>query len=179
MPKATFNLVNGTTIQIEGTTAEVQKLLELYGPQSRKISKPIGTKPSRVKKSKSKASQKVEGDGDQADLSEIVNLVKDCNEAESIEKNILDKTGQVNRTLLPLYIVHEYKENSFGLTSGEVSKVTTDLGIPISQPNASITLSGTASRYVMGDKVKKKGQAVRYKLSRRGTKYLKEVIRNG
>ena len=57
-----------------------------------------------------------------------------------------------------------------------MSKITTDLGIPISQSNASTTLSGTASKYVIGDKVKVRGKAVRYKLSRRGVKYMKEVL---
>jgi hypothetical protein len=57
-----------------------------------------------------------------------------------------------------------------------VKKITTELGIPISQPNASRTLSGTASKYVIGDKVRVKGQPVRYKLSRRGVKYMKEVL---
>lgn len=71
---------------------------------------------------------------------------------------------------------HEHLNNAFGLTSGEVAKITTDLGIPISQPNASRTLSGTASKYVIGDKVKMKGQPVRYKLSRRGVKYIQEVL---
>lgn len=88
----------------------------------------------------------------------------------------MDRPAQVNRTLLPLYIVHEHLDNAFGLTSGEVTKVTTNLGIPISQPNASRTLSGTAAKYVIGDKVKIKGQAVRYKLSRRGIQYMKQVL---
>lgn len=108
---------------------------------------------------------------------EIVNLVKDCDEADRIETQILDGSSQVNRTLLPLYIVHEHLGNAFALTSGEVNKVTTDLSIPISTPNASNTLSGTASRYVIGDKIKKKGLAVRYKLSRRGVKYMKDLLK--
>jgi hypothetical protein len=78
---------------------------------------------------------------------------------------------------LPLYIVHEHLGNAFGLSSGEVTKVTTDLGVPVSQPNASRTLSGTAAKYVIGDRVRKKGQPVRYKLSRRGVQYLQAVIR--
>jgi hypothetical protein len=62
------------------------------------------------------------------------------------------------------------------LTSGEVSKVTTELGIRIDVANASKTLSGSASRYVIGDRVRKSGQPVRYKLSRRGHAYVKEAI---
>ena len=37
-------------------------------------------------------------------------------------------------------------------------------------------LSETASRYVMGDKVRKPRQPVKYKLNRKGLKYIKGVI---
>jgi hypothetical protein len=67
--------------------------------------------------------------------------------------------------------------NAHALSSGEISKITADLGVPVSQPNVSKTLSGTAAKYVMGDRVRKKGQPVRYKLSRRGLQYLQSVIR--
>ena len=170
MAKASLNLPNGTVVQIEGTTEEVKKLLELYGVKP-------ATPERKQPKKRSVTSVKGTAENSAVDFSEIVNLAKDCDEADTIETQILDRSSQVDRTLLPLYIVHEHKGNAFGLTSGEVSKVTTDLGIPISQPNASNTLSGTASRYVIGDKVKKKGQPVRYKLSRRGVKYLKAVLK--
>lgn len=112
-----------------------------------------------------------------ADLSRIVNLAKNSDEAEDIERHILDRASQVDRTLLPLYLVHEHLDNAFGLSSGEVCKITTDLGVPVSQPNASKTLSGTAAKYVIGDRVRKRGQLVRYKLSRRGVQYMQAVIR--
>jgi hypothetical protein len=82
-----------------------------------------------------------------------------------------------DRTLLPLYIVHEHLDNAFALSSGDVTKVTSDLGVRVSQPAASRTLSGTAAKYVVGDRVRKKGQLVRYKLSRRGLQYVQGVIR--
>ena len=167
MPKATVELPNGTVITIEGTQEEVRELLEYY--QSRRIAKP---KPEPPKGSGPPKEKQVDG----IDHAQIVNLVKTVDEAEGIEKNILDRTSQVDRTLLPLYIVHEHIENELSLTSGDVSKITTDLGIPIATANASRTLSGTASRYVIGDQVRKKGRPVRYKLSRRGVKYLKAVI---
>lgn len=171
MAKASLTLPNGTVVQVEGTAEEVQRLLEFYGGKPA----PAAKKQTRKVTAKIAAERSVEKSA--VDLAEIVNLAKDCDEADSIEKQILDRSSQVDRTLLPLYIVHEYLGNAFGLTSGEVSKVTTDLGIPISTPNASNTLSGTASRYVIGDKVKKRGQAVRYKLSRRGVQYMKAVLK--
>jgi hypothetical protein len=178
MAKASLKLPNGTVVTLEGTPDEVKHLLELYGGE-RESSATSPRQPRKARKPPSGAKQpralEVNSD-DRPNLNQIVTITKDCDEAEAIEKQILDRPAQVNRTLLPLYIVHEHLDNAFGLTSGDVKKVTTDLGIPISQPNASRTLSGTASKYVIGDKVKVKGQAVRYKLSRRGIQYMKEVL---
>jgi hypothetical protein len=177
MAKASLKLPNGTVVTLEGTPEEVKHLLELYGGERPEASTAKGgtrsRKPRRHAHSPGQPNGKSEG---KPDLSEIVTLVKNCDEAEAIETQILDRAAQVDRTLLPIYIVHEHLDNAFGLTSGEVNKITRDLGIPISQPAASRTLSGTASKYVIGDKVKVKGQPVRYKLSRRGLTYMKEVL---
>lgn len=178
MAKASLKLPNGPTITLEGTPEEVKHLLELYGGEEQRASK-AATQSRGIQRSRTNGSStqttKDKQDGN-PDINLIVTLAKDCDEAEAIEKQILDRTAQVDRTLLPLYIVHEYLHNAFGLTSGEVKKITTELGIPISQPNASRTLSGTASKYVIGDKIKVKGQPVRYKLSRRGVTYMKEIL---
>ena len=111
------------------------------------------------------------------DLTEIINLIKNCDEAEVIEVNILDKVARVNRTLLPLYIVHKYLDNTHGLTSKEVSQILTELGIPIHIANVSGILSGTASKYVIGDRIRKRGRPVKYKISRRGILYFKEMLK--
>ena len=168
MPKAKVELPDGTVITIEGTQEEVRDLLEFY--QSKR--KPEPSRPKTGVKEPSGKTVVKKG----VDHAEIVNLVKSVDEAEAIEKHILDRTSQVDRTLLPLYIVHQYLGKAFALTSGDISKVTTDLGIPIATANASRTLSGTASRYVIGDQVRKKGRPIRYKLSRRGVNYMKSVI---
>ena len=110
------------------------------------------------------------------DHTAIVTQIKTCGEAEAIEENVLSQNKQIDRTLLPLYIVHSYFENGFGLTSGDINKITNDLGIPIATANASKTLSGTAKGYVIGDTLRKKGGVVRYKLHKRGVDYMKLVI---
>lgn len=177
MAKASLKLPNGTVVTLEGTPEEVKHLLEVYGGERAQTSTAKAT--TRLHKPRGRArssDQQKERNEGKPELNQIVTLVKNCDEAEAIESEILDRAAQVDRTLLPIYIVHEYLDNAFGLTSGEVNKITKDLGIPISQPNASRTLSGIASKYVIGDKVKVKGQPVRYKLSRRGLKYMKEVL---
>ena len=178
MAKAVIELPNGTSVVIEGTPEEVRKLLEFYGgsaPTDKRGRKEKAKKTGQ-QGSERQQSRETEVNKNQPDLAEIINLIRNSNDAEIIEATILDRTSQVNRVLLPLYIVHEHMNNSFGLTSGDISKITVNLGIPIQSPNVSNTLSGTASRYVMPDKVRKQGQPVRYKLSRRGVKYLTSVI---
>jgi len=173
LAKATFNLLNGTVVTIEGESTEIEKILDYYSN-----SKVPDTMVSHNKKEKSHQeglSQNLSTDT-QIEYSEIIKFVKNCDEAESIEKQILDKTSQIDRTLLPLYIIHEYLGNKIGLTSGDINKITIDLGIPIATSNISRTLAGTASRYVIGDQVRSKGQPVRYKLSRRGVQYFTSVI---
>jgi hypothetical protein len=175
MAKASVTLPNGTVVQVEGTPEEVQKLLEFYGGHRAAARRP-SKRSGKPKTTKAHAPEPGNTERASVDLTSIVNLAKTCDEAEAIEKTILDRSSQVNRTLLPLYIVHEYLDGNVGLSSGDVTKVTRDLGVPVSQPNASTTLSTTASKYVMGDVVRKKGATVRYKLSRRGLQYMKAVI---
>ncbi len=182
MAKASLTLPNGTVVQIEGTPDEVQALLVFYGSgalpaPSSPTEKKAPTTRRKQKKAPPSSTPTGGADSDSTpNLADIVNHTKTCDEAENIETQILDRASQVDRTLLPLYIVHEHLKNRFSLSSGDVSKVTTDLGVPISTANASRTLSGTAAKYVIGDTIRKKGQAVRYKLSRRGVQYMKAVI---
>lgn len=184
MPKASLTLPNGTVVQIEGTTEEVRDLLQHYGaspgPPAKRTGRPARPRARKAEGERASAGGAADGAAESApNLSQIVTLAKNCDEAEDIEHQILDRASQVDRTLLPLYLVHEHLENAFGLSSGEISRITTDLGVPISVPNASKTLSGTAAKYVIGDRVRRKGQLVRYKLSRRGLQYMQSVISGG
>jgi hypothetical protein len=180
MVKAQIALANGTSITVDGTMDEIKHLLDYYGGD-RTSAHGVGAAPpakrTRGKKAPAVTAPASKGEkGGDVPLAEIVNLVKNCDDADKIEKQILDRTSQVNRILLPLYIVHEHLHDAHALTTGEISKITSDLGIPVQTPNVSRSLTTSASRYVMGDRVRKKGQPVRYRLSRRGVKYLHAVI---
>lgn len=179
MVKANLKLPNGTTVEIDGSTVEVEQLLRMYAggvPSNPDTPEKASAKPKRAR-SKSPTGGDSRGEnGASADITAIVNHIKECDEAEAIEERILDRTSQVDRTLLPLYVVHEYMGNRVGLTSGEINKVTTELSVPITQPAASRTLSGTAAKYVIADGTRKRGKPLRYKLSRRGQKYVKSVL---
>jgi len=176
MAKASIQLAEGTSVQIDGSPEEIARVLAFYGGKTSPAT-PIVPQKMKQPNVKVAATERATAEtGPSLNLSQIVNLIKTCDEAETIETRILDKSSQLNRILLPLYIICRYLDNAVGLTSGEISQITKELGIPVSQPNASRTLSGTASRYIVGDKVRKKGQPVRYKLSRRGLQYLSEIM---
>jgi hypothetical protein len=179
MPKASLTLANGTVVTIEGTAPEVHELLSFYGSATSKPANGQAHKPPAPPARQRPASPPEDKIGAEVDLMAIVNYVKSCDEAESIEKHILDQTDQLARVLLPMYVVFEHMNNAYGLTSGQISKVTVQLGVPLKQPNVSKTLSGAAAKYIIGDTVRKNGQAVRYKLSRRGHAYVKEIIAGG
>lgn len=165
MAKATLKLPTGAEVHIEGTADEIKSLLTFYGAVDAQPAK-------RIKK----AEEPAPSSADEVSLPEIINAIKNSDEAEQIEKNILDRTSQVDRALLPLFVVHEHFKNKIGLTTGDISQVCRQLGIPISTANVSHTLAGTASKYVVGDSVRKRGQPMKYKLTRRGVQYLRSVI---
>lgn len=170
MAKATLKLSNGTLVTIEGTTQEVEKLLETYAGRPEKI---VAKAKAVATKTKAKSGETAES---RPDLMEIVNLVKTCDENEAIEKQILDRTSEVNRVLLPLYIIGEYQNNEYGLSTTEIAGVTTELGVRVSRQNALRVIKYSGARYVIGDKPRKKGSSSRYKLNRRGLQYMKSVI---
>jgi hypothetical protein len=174
MPKAVVKLPNGTVVEIEGSPEEVQRLLAFYGLPTQEPKKARATK-RRVGAVAAESMAKKDVPT-QEDLATLINLVRTSEEAEAIETNILDRTSEVNRVLLPLYIAHKHMGDSFGLTTVEIAAITTDLGIRVFRQNVFRALTGSGARYVIGDRVRKPGQATRYKLNRRGLQYMKEVL---
>jgi hypothetical protein len=107
----------------------------------------------------------------------IINLIKSRDDAEQIERQILDKSNVVNRCLLPLYVIHEHLPNEVGLTTGQIGAISKDLGVPISQSNVAHTLAGPAGKFVMASRVRKRGVPVEYKINRRGVQHLAAIIK--
>jgi hypothetical protein len=178
MPKANFTLPNGTVVSIDGTEEEVQRLLSVYsGPIPPVPMQRHGSASTHASTSTSPGRQAAPSNGNTGiDLIEIVNLIRTTEDSEKFETTILDHDNRLNRVLLPLFVVHEHKANAFGLTSGEINKITTELGVPVRQPDASKCLSGPARPYVIGDKMRIKGHPVRYKLNRRGVQYMQQIL---
>jgi hypothetical protein len=179
MPKTTIKLPNGTVITVEGAIEDVERIVAVANGASSVIQdgdkKPNLKKDGKATLAKQTAASTA---APKIDLMAIVHLAKTCDESDAIAKHVLDKRAVVNRVLLPLYLIHEHKSNSFGLTSGEISKVLKELGTPLTQANTSTYLSGDARAYVIGDKTRIKGQPVRYKIIRRGVQHIKDLLKS-
>jgi hypothetical protein len=169
--KASMSLPSGATVTIEGTSEEVARILEINGGATSSVN-------SRgdQKSEPAAASKRADEPGTRPSVAEIVNLIKSCDAAERIEAAILDKSSQLDRTLLPLYTVREHFPDASGVTTGEISAITTDLGSPVSAPNVSHTIRGAASKYVIVDISGPQDGPARYKINRRGVAYMKALL---
>jgi hypothetical protein len=169
MAKSKIKLMNGEEVNIEGSPEEIVRIISLYSGQNNSVN---------VKEVKNivKTDNVKNTDMDVDQVLDIVNTIKECDESDSIEKSILDRSSLVDRIILPLYIANKYLKTGTSLTTGEISKILIELGISIAIPNVSNTIAGSAKSYVMGDKTRKRGQSVKYRISRRGITYLESVL---
>lgn len=170
MAKSIINLPDGTKITIDGDSEEIKKILSIYQVEKNK---------NLTKEKKSFKEEKVNQSSDQDVIIDVINYIKECEEADAIEEKILDRSSQVDRILLPLYAA-EKLGNKITLSSGDIHKVLKELGIKIALPNISNSLKGTASKYVIGDRQHKKGVGVvKYRISRPGGQYISKVLEDG
>jgi hypothetical protein len=172
MAKASLTLPDGTTVQIDGSPDEIQKIISLHRPPQKEAKELVSTFKKEQATKKETPVEKHE-----LNLSSLVNTTKSCEEFDQIETNILDRSSVVDRLLLPLYVAHEYISEHLSLTSGDITKYLSQFSVNIAQPNIAKNLSSTASRYVIGDSIREKGRATRYRISRKGLAYLKSVIK--
>jgi hypothetical protein len=104
----------------------------------------------------------------------VVNKIGDCDEAATIQKRVLDQRGIEGRLLLPFYIAQKYFDNAW-LTSGDVERITSDLGVKINIKNVSNYLV-TYRKYLESGAARKRGQPTPYRMNRSGSKRFEEII---
>jgi hypothetical protein len=117
--------------------------------------------------------KKAENEGNSIVL-QIVNKVGDCDETADIQARVLDKRGAEGRVLLSFYVSQKYFNNTW-LTSGDVEKITSDLGVKIDKKNISNYLV-TYRKYLESNAVRKSGQPTPYRMNRGGVKRFEEII---
>lgn len=107
----------------------------------------------------------------------IVNKIGDCEEGEVIQQNILDKKSMEAKILLCFYISYKYFSNAW-LTTGDIEKITSDLGIKIDVRNVTNKIK-EIKKYLESGAARRKGQATPYRLNRQGVKCFKAIIHAG
>jgi hypothetical protein len=171
MPKATFIAQNGTHIEIEGTTKEVQDLLDYYLNKSGSSDKSVNVDDNDSNSDNPPKVIPKKTEPEELDFQNIINTIKTCDNAELFEKFVLDQPNEANRVLLPLFVIHKYFDDAFGLTTSEISKITVALGTKISRQNSLRALKFSANSLVL-----KSGNPPRYTLNRRGYIYFNNVL---
>jgi hypothetical protein len=146
-----------------GLSGETEKLGKTTDSRESRVRRRILHKPPSSK----------DNDRPKVSTTEITNLIRSAQDAEAIESHILDQHSQVNRVLLPLYVVHRDMDDRFALSALEIADVCKQLSVPIAQENVSKMLRGAAARFVMqeGD-----GNPKRFKLIRRGAQHIAATL---
>lgn len=181
--KANFTLPNGATIEVDGTIEEVNAVADHAAKYP-----PSGAMPAPTTSRASAAAWQPptpNSDDPEAvpelNIAAVVGIIKDCPEAEAIQHRVLDANplNAAHRTLMCLWAVSKYVSDQIGLTSGDIQKITDQLGIKLDISSASRVLSDRAKAFVSGDVVRRKGGAVRYKLNRRGIAEFERILNGG
>ncbi len=123
--------------------------------------KPVAPSPSAEHHEESKAR-----------IREIVKQLRTIDDAQRIESYILDSTNQVNRALLPLFIVQKYMNDAFALSAAEIAEVTKLLNVPMKQENVSKALRNGGAKFttIEGESPKT------FKLIRRGVQHIESLL---
>ena len=104
----------------------------------------------------------------------IANKTTDCDESTDIQTKVLDGRSVDAKVLMCFYISHKYFGNAW-LTSGDVQRITAELGVKIAVGNASNALKKLRT-YLETGKVRKKGSPTPCRLNRSGVKRFEEIL---
>ena len=104
-------------------------------------------------------------DDTNVDAVRVSNAINDTENHAQIEKNILNKGNRLNKILMAFHFAHDcgYKE----LTTGDVEKITDQVGIKISKSSASHCISDNRKFFSAGA-ARQQGAIIPYKLNRQG-----------
>jgi hypothetical protein len=135
---------------------------------------------SHRKKSAPTSGQIRADDGQVADavLAQIIASVNDADNYDHIARCVLDRADRTARILMCYYFAHQHQTDP-AMTTTDVERITSQLGVKIAQPNVAKVIRQGAGTYLTADRVRRRGQAVRYKINRRGIAAFEEIVAGG
>lgn len=145
-----------------------------------KTESPVGETKRRKKTAgksaaKSKANSPSDNDTAKLDVAGLVAHIKDAEDYDDVETNIIDKRDVLAKIIMCLHYAAEYLDDPH-LTTGQIEAITNQLGIKIALSNASNKITSN-QRYFTGKTVRRPGQAVPYKLNRKGENAFKKYLK--
>jgi len=136
-------------------------------------------KPTASVKAKPELSIEEESDDDDngIDVVKIVNAIYDAENHDVVEQKILKKSNQLNRILMIFAFVNKVYDHNTSITTGDIEKITDQLGVRIKRPNAANKIKAN-SKFFAADSVRKKGSVTKYKINRKGLEEFDKIISN-
>jgi len=108
-------------------------------------------------------------------IMKVVNKVKNCNETEKIEKQILDKRAMEGKIILPFYICNKYFP-TYTLSTGDIEKITAELSVRIKASNVRKAIRESLYKFLDTNQRRKSGILTPYKLNRKGFKHFESLL---
>ena len=124
---------------------------------------------------KKEAQQEVENQHLDDLVLSITNKAGDCDESDKIQSNILDQKGMNVKILLSFYVSYKYFKNAW-LTTGDIEKITSNLGVRIAVSNVSNKIKSNLRQYLESGSVRRLGLPTPYRLNRNGVKYFESLL---
>jgi hypothetical protein len=103
----------------------------------------------------------------------IANKANDCDETDAIAKILISRDMQA-KLLVCFYVSHKYFGNKW-LTTGDLEKITSELGAKIDIRNISNKIKDTR-QFLESGATRRKGQPTPYRLNRKGVVKFTEII---
>jgi hypothetical protein len=167
-------------IEVESTDkAYVNEMLAKLLATSPTLSEKHGARRVQRRQTRSTAHDAAggkESDQTSVDVPGVVADIHDADNYADIEKHVLNKRAELPRILLVCHFAHEH--GHAWLTTGDIEALTDQLGMKISQANASNCISANRKYFTAGT-VRKKGTKVPYKINRQGKLTLDEYVAGG
>jgi hypothetical protein len=124
----------------------------------------------QVPQRKSEVSKKTAENGSDGepsvDVASFVEFIKDSDKFPQVEKNVLKKKSQLARIIMVLYFIKDFTDNPC-LSTGQIATITDQLNVRIKYQNVGKLIKAN-QKYFTGQKVRKPGAVVPYKLNRQG-----------
>lgn len=151
------------------------KLEEFLKDTKKKTSDQIKPKVKKNQPRQKNVSPKSEGQKEGIDVMGLVAHIKDSDDYDELQKNIIDKRDMLPRIIMCLKYAADFLDSPH-LTTGQIEQLTDQLGIKMQMANVGKCIMKN-QRYFTGKKVRKPGVGVPYKLNRQGEKAFEKFLK--